>query len=100
MNGYELIGLAIMLIAVTNTTMEGIDLFFRTSAVVAFFYGFALAYKNRSNVDDNPIEKVIDKIKAFPSEKTKDNLFGKNRKNPCDKCGNPYHSTDEHKWYH
>ena len=49
---------------------------------------------------DIPFGQVVVKIKSILSESTKDKLFGKNRKNPCEKCGNPHHSTDEHKWYH
>ena len=100
MNGYELIGLTLMLVASTNLTLDGMDLFFRIVTVGMFFYGFTIAYKNRSNIDDNPVGKFIESIKSIPSESTKDKLFGKHRENPCDKCGNPYHSTDEHKWYH
>ena len=29
-----------------------------------------------------------------------DFILGKARKSPCKKCGNPYHFTEEHEWYH
>ena len=27
-------------------------------------------------------------------------LLGKARHSPCEECGNPYHFTGEHEWYH
>ena len=100
MNGYELIGLTLMLIASTNLSNDELGLFFRTASVITVYFGFTIAYKNRSNIDNNPVGEFIEKIKSIPSDSMKDYLFGKNRKDPCGKCGNPYHSTDEHKWYH
>lgn len=32
-------------------------------------------------------------------KKLLDIMFGKHRKNPCEKCNNPYHRTKEHKWW-
>ena len=100
MNGYELIGLTLMFISSTNLSDNEIGLLFRIASISIFYVGFTVAYKNRSNVDDNPVGQFIEKIKSILSDSMKDYLFGKNRKDQCGKCGNPHHSTDEHKWYH
>ena len=33
-------------------------------------------------------------------EQIKDSILGKYRNDPCVICGNPYHKTDNHRWYH
>lgn len=58
MNGYEWIGLTLMIISASSLSKHELGLIFRVACIFTFYFGFRIAYNNRSNSDDSLIKRV------------------------------------------